>query len=235
MQMAPTSSPAGQARQPALLLFFRAVIQHVVRAHAVYALPERADAAPGQLGVHHCLVAEVAASAAVFGRHIQQQQAGVACLARGFAIHVMLLAPAGIVRNHLGFNEAYDGVAEDLEVVVHPGNDIGIHGDKVSARNRDPPTDCRNYRAGREARAPATSSTRPARAANSMEPYVASRAKRHSRTALSMHATELRDLPRDRRVPRHQRNADQQRSVPIVFRPSWQSGPCALEVHAWTT
>ncbi len=39
----------------------------------------------------------------------------------------MLLAPAGIVRNHFGFDETYDGVAKHLEVVVHPGNDIGIH------------------------------------------------------------------------------------------------------------
>ena len=60
----------GQARQPALLLIFRAVIEHVVRAHAVHALAEGADAAARELGVHHGLVAEVAAAAAVFGRHV---------------------------------------------------------------------------------------------------------------------------------------------------------------------
>ena len=80
MQMAPMSSPAGQARQQALLLLLGAVIEHVVRAHAVHALPEGADAAARQLGVHDGLVAEVAASAAVFGRHVQQQQSGLAGL-----------------------------------------------------------------------------------------------------------------------------------------------------------
>ena len=104
-----------------------------MRAHAVHALAEGADAAARQLGVHDGLVAEVAAAAAVLGRHVQQQQSGLAGLEPGLAIHVVLLAPAGIEGNHLGFDEAHDRVAKHLEVVVHPGNDVGIHGARKSA------------------------------------------------------------------------------------------------------
>ncbi len=98
----------------------------------MHALPEGADAAPRQLGVHDGFVAEVAAAAAVFGRHIQQQQTGFAGLEPGLAIDVVLLAPARIVRHHFGFDEAHDGVAKHLEVVVHPGNDIRVHARKIS-------------------------------------------------------------------------------------------------------
>src|SRR5690349_21353621 len=47
----------------------------------------------------------------------------------------MLFAPARIVRDHLGVDEADDRVLEHLEVVVHPGNDVGLHDAKVSASN----------------------------------------------------------------------------------------------------
>ena len=59
-----------QARQEALLLLLGAVIEHVVRAHAVHALSERGDAAARELGVHDGFVAEVAAATAVLGRHV---------------------------------------------------------------------------------------------------------------------------------------------------------------------
>ena len=59
-----------QARQEALLLLLGAVIEHVVRAHAVHALAERGDAAARKLGVHDGFVAEVAATTAVLGRHV---------------------------------------------------------------------------------------------------------------------------------------------------------------------
>ena len=44
----------------------------------------------------------------------------------------MLLAPARIVRDHFGFDEAHDRVAKHFEVVVHPGNDIGVHARNVN-------------------------------------------------------------------------------------------------------
>ncbi len=119
--------------QPAFLLCFGPMVQHVVRAHAVHALPEGAQSAARQLGVHHRLVTEIAATAAVFGRDIQQQQPGLAGLAPGFAVDVVLLAPARVVREHFGFDEAHHRVAKHFEIVVHPGNDVGVHACKGNA------------------------------------------------------------------------------------------------------
>src|SRR6185436_16408237 len=112
---------AREPGQPALLLRLGAVVQHVVRAHAVHALPEGADAAARELGVHDGLVAKVAPAATVFGRYVQQQQAGLARPAPGFAVDVVLLAPFRIARNHFSLDETHDGVAKHLEVIVHPG------------------------------------------------------------------------------------------------------------------
>jgi hypothetical protein len=55
------------------------------------------------------------------------QQAGLARLAPGFAIHVVLFAPAGVEREHLRLDEAHGVVAEDFEVFVHPGRYVWIH------------------------------------------------------------------------------------------------------------
>ena len=100
----------------------------------MHALPEGANAAARQFGVHDSFVAEVAAAAAVFGGHVRQQQAGVAGLQPGLAVHVVLLAPAGIVGEHFCFDETHDRVAKHFEVIVHPGNDVWVHGRSLLVR-----------------------------------------------------------------------------------------------------
>ena len=100
------SSPrASRGNQP-LLLLLGAVVEHVVRAHAVHALAEGAHAAARELGVHDRLVTEVAATATVVGRERPSTGIPVSpALRQMSSLHVVLLAPARIVRHHLGFGE----------------------------------------------------------------------------------------------------------------------------------
>ena len=44
------------------------------------------------------------------------------------AVDVVLLAPARVVRHDLALDEAPRGVAEHLELVVHPGRSVFAHG-----------------------------------------------------------------------------------------------------------
>jgi hypothetical protein len=52
--------------------------------------------------------------------YIEAQQAGLAGQSPGFAVDVVLCPPAGIVGQHFGFDESYDGIAERRQVIVHP-------------------------------------------------------------------------------------------------------------------
>jgi hypothetical protein len=96
------------------------MVQHVVGADAVHALPETADSAATQLFVHDSFVSEVTACAAVFLGDVEAQQAGLTQPLPGLAVDVVLRPPAGIVRHHFGFDESRDCIAKCREVVVDP-------------------------------------------------------------------------------------------------------------------
>ena len=96
---------ARHARQPALLLLLGAVVEHVVRADAVHALAEARDAAPAEFFVQHRFVAEVPAAAAVLGRDVHAEKTGRADLAPCVLVDVVLLAPLGVERHHLRFDD----------------------------------------------------------------------------------------------------------------------------------
>ena len=112
---------AGHARQPAMPLLLGAVIEHVVRDDAVHDVTEARDALAADLLDDDRLVADVAAQSAVLGRYIGAQQADLAGLGPEVAIDEVLFAPAGVIGDDLVFDEAARSVAEELELVVHPG------------------------------------------------------------------------------------------------------------------
>ena len=119
---------ARHARQPALFLLFGAVIQHVMRADAVHALAEAGETAPAEFLVQQRLVAEIAATATVLGRHVHAQEAGRADLAPRFLVDVMLLAPLRVERQHFRFDVTRNRLAQHAQVVVHPGGFVRLHG-----------------------------------------------------------------------------------------------------------
>jgi hypothetical protein len=70
MQMAPMSSPDAMRGSQRCFCDSLPWFEHVVGAHAVHALAERADPTTREFGVHHGLVAEIPAAATVFRRHV---------------------------------------------------------------------------------------------------------------------------------------------------------------------
>ena len=99
----------------------------------MHALSKAAEAAARQFLVEDGLVAEVAAAAAVFGRDVCNSKPDSPGLAPGLAIHVVLFAPLRVLGQHFGLDEAHHGVAENLEVIVHPRNFVGVHARKSNA------------------------------------------------------------------------------------------------------
>src|SRR6185437_137084 len=113
--------PAGQSWQPPALLILRAMIQHVVRADTVYALPEATETAPALLLVENRLIAEIRPTPTVFGRNIHTEKSLCAGLAPHFPADTMLGAPLHVLRHHLGLDEPADTLAKNLQLIVHPG------------------------------------------------------------------------------------------------------------------
>jgi hypothetical protein len=118
---------ARHARQPVELLRLGAVVEHVVRDDAVDHVAEARDTAPAHLLDDDRLVPRIAADATVLVRDVGAEQADLACLVPEVAIHVVLLAPARVVRHDLVLDEASRGVAEHFQFVVHPGGAVFGH------------------------------------------------------------------------------------------------------------
>jgi hypothetical protein len=74
-------------------------------ADAVDALAEAGQTAPALLLIHDRLMSEVPAHAAVGFGDIRAQKAIATGREPNRAIDMMLFAPAGVVRHHLGFDE----------------------------------------------------------------------------------------------------------------------------------
>src|SRR5689334_5178451 len=98
-----------------------------MRADAVHALTEAADAAAAQLFVHDCFMPEVASGSAILVGYVEAQQPCLTQQPPRFAIDVVLRAPAGLMGNHLGFHEPSDRIAERSQVIVHPVGGVGGH------------------------------------------------------------------------------------------------------------
>jgi hypothetical protein len=106
--------------------------EHVVREDAVHGVAEARDAPAAHLLGHHRLVARVAPDAAVLGGDVRAQQPHLARLVPELAVHVVLLAPARVVRHDFVLDETARRVAEHLEFVVHPGGAVVGHGSPLS-------------------------------------------------------------------------------------------------------
>ena len=89
-------------------------------ADAVHALAEAAQAATVELFVNDRFMAKITAGTAVFGRDVGAQESELAGPAPNILADILLLSPLGLVRQHLGLEEACHCIAEDRQIVVHP-------------------------------------------------------------------------------------------------------------------
>jgi len=119
----------GQLGQPALLLFFGAVVEDVGRDDArVQGAPEAADARFA-LGQHQRgFVAEVAAATAVWLGHRGAQEAIGASVFPGLAVHHALGAPGFVLGLPLLDHEALGRVEHHLVLFGHPGGGEVLNG-----------------------------------------------------------------------------------------------------------
>ena len=79
--------------------------------------------------VHDGFMPEVASDAAILFGYVEAQQPCLPDEPPRLAIDVVLGAPAGFVRDHLGFYEPRNGIAECDQIIVHPvGGVLREHG-----------------------------------------------------------------------------------------------------------
>ena len=107
----------------------RAITQNVWRDDArVQRRPDRIETGKRKLAVDHRLMREAAARAAEFLRHARTQQAGLAELVPGGAVHDAVLMPTFDVRHELGFEKAARLLLKQHEVLGHPGGARQVQG-----------------------------------------------------------------------------------------------------------
>jgi len=99
----------------------------------VHGVAEARDAPASHLLGHHRLVARVAPDTAVLRGDVRAQEPDLARPVPQLAVHVVLFAPARVVRHDLVLDEAAGRVAEHLEFVVHPGGSVVGHGGTLMA------------------------------------------------------------------------------------------------------
>ena len=121
MAIAPTSSPRTSRGHPGRALLVAAVVEHVVRRDLVHALAEAREARVQKLLVDHALEAEVAAEAAVLGRHVGAEQAGLPRAPPELGVDVAARLPALVVGQDLPLDPRPRGLAEELVLVARPG------------------------------------------------------------------------------------------------------------------
>ena len=112
---------ARHPRQEAPFLLFGAVIDQVMGADAVHALPKAGDAAASGFLVENRFVPKVSAGAVVVGGNVGAEQPRLAGLSPDLFSDMLLLTPLLIVRHHFGLDEARHRVAKNRQIFVHPG------------------------------------------------------------------------------------------------------------------
>ena len=118
-----------------------------MRDDAVHDVTEARDALAADLLDDDRLVTDIAAEPAVLGRNVGAQETDLARLGPQVAIDEVLLAPASVVGHDLALDEAARGVAEELELVVHPGGS-GIGQELLRGCGRGRAADRRRRSAG---------------------------------------------------------------------------------------
>ena len=130
---------AGQPGQPALLLLLGAVVQDVVRSNGVHGRVGGHFGA-GQFVLHHQLVGQVGAGAAVRLGHLGQQKTQLAKRPPDLARDKALAAPAVQVRHEFFGDVALGLFSERLDVFVHPGMAVQLgqqaHGIRFPSNRR---------------------------------------------------------------------------------------------------
>ena len=109
----------GQARQPAVLLFFASVGKNVMRHDALNSRAEVNSRASKLLNDDR-FVCECAAAPTVFLGHIRQQQPHLSGLAPSLRVRSALLCPSGLVRRKLLGDEFTDHLSKHPRLLVHP-------------------------------------------------------------------------------------------------------------------
>ena len=110
----------GKARQVPALLVHRAVVEQVMGGDRMHADAHAGERPPRHLLVQHRLVAEIAAGATPFLGNIDAQKAEFARPPPQRVPDMAAPPRFGILRQHLGLDEAHPGIAEAFHLLISP-------------------------------------------------------------------------------------------------------------------